>query len=221
MLENNSNKLMATAAAIVVAGAIFGTVNAAYPQAANAIIEKVENVTNAEDYAKLDYTYNESDKTAVVTGFKEGQSNKDLVIPKTTEKDGVTYKVVSIGDYAFKNRGLTSVIIPNTITSIGRSGFSDNKLTSVTIPNTVTNIGYAIFSGNKLTSVTIPNTVKSIDAFAFYNNNLTSVTIPSSVESIGISAFGYNNKLTLVTVPSTVTSLDGKTFDPSVVINRK
>lgn len=198
MLENNSNKLMAAAAAIVVAGAIFGTVNAAYPQATNSIIEKVTSVTNAEDYAKLAYTYNESDKTAVVTGFKGNPSNKDLVIPKTTEKDGVTYKVVSIGEGAFQYTNVTSVTIPNSVTSIGDGAFYNSELTSVTIPNSVERIGQFAFSFNKLTSVTIPN----------------------SVTSISEGAFQYT-KLTSVTVPNTVTSLDSRAFDPSVVINRK
>lgn len=194
------------------------------------LVEKHVNDASGRDYESTTIfkygNFNEGAKTVAIAGFDESKPNwaaysRDLTIPSEYVKGGVTYNVVSINDNAFKNRGLTSVIIPNTITSIGRSGFADNKLTSVTIPTTVTNIGYAIFSGNKLTSVTIPNTVKSIDAWAFYNNNLTSVTIPSSVESIGQSAFGYNNNLTSVTIPSTVTSLDGHAFDDSVKIDRK
>ena len=191
------------------------------------VAKQANKVTDYESTTIFKYgNFNEDAKTVAIAGFDESKPNwasysRDLSIPSEYVKGGVTYNVVSINDNAFKNRGLTSVIIPNTITSIGRSGFADNKLTSVTIPTTVTNIGYAIFSGNKLTSVTIPNTVKSIDAWAFYNNNLTSVTIPSSVESIGLSAFGYNNKLTSVTVPSTVTSLDGQAFDNTVKIDRR
>ena len=44
--------------------------------------------------------------------------------------------------------GLTSVVIPNSVTSIGSSAFSGcYRLTSVEIPNSVTSIGSSAFSG--------------------------------------------------------------------------
>ena len=44
MLENSSNKLMATATAIVVAGAIYGTVHAAYPDLNTTMTQRVQKV---------------------------------------------------------------------------------------------------------------------------------------------------------------------------------
>ena len=114
--------------------------------------------------------------------------------------------MTSIGDFAFYGcSGLTSVIIPNSVTSIGNYAFSRcSGLTSVTIPNSVTSIGeYAFEYCSGLTSITIPNSVTSIGRSAFANcSGLTSVTIPNSVTSIGSSAFANCSGLTQVTLNS-------------------
>ncbi|MFA9422996.1 MAG: leucine-rich repeat protein [Sedimentibacter sp.] len=153
----------------------------------------------------------------------------DLVIPSTI--DGVP--VTRIGDFAFGNKNLKSVIIPDSVVFIGQEAFGNNQLTSVTIGNSVTSIGYSAFGGNYLTSVIIPDSVKTIENWAFAGNRLTSVTIgnsvtsissyafesnqitsviiPDSVKTIGVSAFA-NNKLTSVTIGSSVTSIGALAF---------
>ena len=55
----------------------------------------------------------------------------------------------------FLSSGLTSVIIPDTVTTIGNLAFALNALTSVIIPDSVTTIGDRAFFSNALTSVTI------------------------------------------------------------------
>jgi len=69
-------------------------------------------------------------------------------------------------------------------------------ITSVIIPATVTSIGYAAFRGsNNLTSVTFASgsTLASIDRFAFSGmQNLRQFTIPSSVTSISSVAFSQS-----------------------------
>ena len=140
-----------------------------------------------------------------ITNYKKWANalcSDSIAIPSTIR--GVAVK--SIGDNAFKNKSITSVVIPNSVTSIGNFAFYENKLTSVTIPNSVTSIGDQAFAYNQLTSVTFPNSVRSIKERAFYDNQLTSVTIPNSVTSIGLAAFA-NNQLTSVTIPNSVTSI--------------
>ena len=131
----------------------------------------------------------------------------DVVIPSDINGK----KVVAIGNDAFKNLGLTNIVIPNSITNIGISAFRENYLTSVTIPNSVTSIGDYAFGENQLTSITIPDSVTSIGPSAFCDNKLTSVTIPNSVTSIGDLAF-RENQLTSITIPDSVTSIGNSAF---------
>ena len=145
-----------------------------------------------------------------ITNYKKGANalcSDSIAIPATIGR----VPVKSIGDNAFKNKSITSVVIPNSVTSIGNFAFYENKLTSVTIPNSVTSIGDQAFAYNQLTSVTFPNSVRSIKERAFYDNKLTSVTIPNSVTSIGLAAFTYN-QLTSVTIPNSVTSIGTSAF---------
>ena len=139
-----------------------------------------------------------------------------LTIPDSVTRQGTTYAVVSIGDYAFRDcSGLTSVTIPDAVTSIGNYAFQDcSGLTSVTIPDAVTSIGPAAFEYcSGLTSVTIPNSVISIGNYAFCGcSGLTSVTIGSGVASIGNNAFRGCSGLTSVTIPNSVTSIGEYAF---------
>ena len=114
-----------------------------------------------------------------------------VVIPESVTYNGKTYRVTSIGSYAFYNC---------------------SDLTSVTIPNSVTSIRYAAFSGcSGLTSVTIGDSVTSIGWEAFrYCSGLTSVTIPGSVTSIGNYAFSNCSGLTSIVVESGNTKYDSR-----------
>ena len=107
--------------------------------------------------------------------------------------------------------GITSVVIPNTVTTIGVNAFSGNKLTTIVIPSSVTSIGIGAFRNNKLTKLTIPGSVKNIGNEAFSSNQLTSITLSDGVTSIGNRAF-ENNQLIEVVIPSSVTSIGWGAF---------
>ena len=135
--------------------------------------------------------------------------------PLYSKKDN--YEVVPIVVVPSKGLGITSVIIPNTVTSIGIRAFASNKLTSVTIPSSVTSIGKSAFSSNQLTNIIIPSSVKTIGDGAFAGCQLTSVTIPDSVTSIGNGAFNKesfsNPNLTKII------NKTGKSFDWGYIVN--
>ena len=147
--------------------------------------------------------------------------------------------VTSIGKVAFfHNKGLTSIIIPNSVTSIENEAFSCcDGLTSVTIPDSVTSIGYGAFeSCLGLTSVTLPDSVTYIGGKAFYatpwlknmqkENPLVvvngilidgtacsgDITIPDSVTSIAYDAFDTCTSLTSVTISDSVKTIDNCAF---------
>ena len=90
-------------------------------------------------------------------------------------------------------------IIPDTILTIGEYAFYDTAVTSVIISNSVTTIeGDAFSSTPFLTSITIPNSVTIIGNFAFYQSALNSVTIGNQVATIGSLAFFANTSLTTI-----------------------
>ena len=107
--------------------------------------------------------------------------------------------------------GITSVVIPNTVTTIGVNAFYGNKLTTIVIPSSVTSIGIGAFRNNKLTKLTIPSSVTNIMDEAFMSNQLTSITLSDGVTSIGNRAF-ENNQLIEVVIPSSVTSIGWGAF---------
>ncbi|GHV17322.1 hypothetical protein FACS189493_4730 [Spirochaetia bacterium] len=102
------------------------------------------------------YSTEKHDGGITITGYKGKETN--ISIPAAIN----TKPVVAIGDYAFADKRLSSVFIPDSVTSIGDHAFENNQLTEVTIPDSVTEIGESAFSHNQLTSITIPNSVTKI-----------------------------------------------------------
>ena len=152
------------------------------------------------------FEYTVADGAATVTGCTS-TCPTTLVIPATLGG----YPVTTFSEFAFFDKDLISVTIPDSVTSITRLAFFENDLSSLTIPDSVTTIGQAAFYRNNLTSLAIGNSVTSIGEAAFMDNLLTTVTIPNSVESIGLNAFGYNS-LTTVTFGNSITSIGPQAF---------
>ena len=176
----------------------------------------------------------ETDRTVEVTYYDYKNNSYyndaygDIEIPSKLIYDRKTYKVTSIGKYAFyKCSGLTSVTIGNSVTSIGISAFYNcSGLTSVTIGNSVTSIGNSAFSNcSGLISIIVDESNPSFSSIEgiLYNNDATTliycpitkktVTIPNSVTSIDYSAFYGCSGLTSVTIPNSVTSIGQRVFE--------
>ena len=133
-----------------------------------------------------------------ITNYDNIACESDVVIPEKI--DG--YPVLEIYDRAFidyNNNGITSVVIPNSVTTIGEEAFASNQLTSVEISNSLVEIGAEVFRYNFLTSIEIPDGVTTIGAYAFSGNFLKQITLGKNVKDIGDSAFqiyfGYGTSI--------------------------
>ena len=130
-----------------------------------------------------------------------------------------------ISDYAFRGcRGLTSLILPPSITEIGEFAFYGcRRLKSLNIPSGVTKIGEAAFeSCDSLTNLSIPSGITKINARTFTNcDGLVSLRIPSSVTEIGEFAFCGCNRLTNLTIPSGVVKIGDNAFSQSGLTSLK
>ena len=156
------------------------------------------------------------------------------VFSKRTDITSITIPegVLSIGDYAFHNVGLTSITIPDSVTSIGYRAFEDSRrLTNITIGNGLTSIGDGVFN-NCISLVEINVGVdnfaySSIDGVMFdklqseviqypQGNPATSYTIPNSVVSIGNMAFKGASQLVSITFSENLTSIGNYSFSGCV-----
>ena len=120
--------------------------------------------------------------------------------------------------------GMTSIVIPDSVTSIGGEVFNNCKsLTSVTMPDSITSIGNSAFNYcGALTSISIPRSVITIGDYAFSScyrltsigpvGSGASVEIPSGVTQISSLVFSYCYALTSVTIPNSVTSIGQMAF---------
>ena len=124
--------------------------------------------------ADLTYRFNDDDQTCEV--YKAYSVSGHVNIPSSVERNGKQYKVISIGDYAFKEC---------------------SELTSVTIPESVTSIGYAAFSScENLAEITIPESVTSIGDYAFlYCENIiyNAINATCGKNIFGLSEYDYNH----------------------------
>ena len=122
-----------------------------------------------------------------ITDYHASWCGPYVVIPKVINGKNVQ----KIGKSSFYNYGLTSVVIPNSITLIDRDAFHGNQLTSIEIPDSVKAIGENAFSYNQLTSVEFsnPSKLERIEYGAFQNNNISTVSIPDSVSFLDCNAF--------------------------------
>ena len=162
---------------------------------------------------KLDMTHLEASakgfmflkETGTITRY-EG-SEMDIEIPYKIA--GVL--VTEISGSAFKDKGLTSVTIPDSLKDLKQGTFYNNKLKTVKIPDGVKTLEYNVFANNELTSVELPDSLGTIGDYAFKNNQLKAITLPSSVKVIGHHAF-ENNQLEEIIIPNTVRDIHEEVF---------
>lgn len=114
------------------------------------------------DSKGIAYNINTSQNTATVT-FKTADYNNysgKVDIPATISVSGKSYRVVEVGDNAFRNcSGLNEVTLGVNVTSIGKRAFlACSSLKQINIPANVTNLGdYAFADCSTLQKVIMNN----------------------------------------------------------------
>jgi len=177
---------------------------------ADTVVVPSEGTVLAYNDTNADYVVTNTSTEAPEVSYKfTNKSATSVTIPDAIVVDGVTYKVTSIVNNAFKNhKKIKTVKMGANITSVGKNAFYGcKKLTTVKMSKNVESIGDGAFQDcAALKKIEIPSTINKIGKKAFYGcKKLTNITIKTTkltTKNVGKDAFkkaGSNNykKLTV------------------------
>lgn len=122
--------------------------------------------------------------------------------------------ITSIGEFAFYNKSLTSIKMPESVVEIKDYAFYETNLANIVFSENTASIGVRSFYKTGIKEIDIPDKVTSIGESAFEScGNLQKLTIGKGVTSIGYCAFLYCSALSIVycepiTPPSIITKYD-------------
>ncbi len=145
---------------------------------------------------------------------------KDIVIPETL--DGQTVVGIKNGSGVFKDKGITSIVLPATLTFIGSNAFYKNSITSLDLSNctALTTIGNSAFERNSIASLDLSNctALTTIDVFAFRFNSLTRLNLSNCTALTSIRSFAFtSNLLNQVYLPRSITFLGWGAFNDNKI----
>ena len=92
-----------------------------------------------------DYAFTESGVIPTLTAY-----NNDYKVSLLSYNSNNNYVIKPLSKPGVIGLGITSVIIPNTVTSIGESAFRNNQIISITFPDTPITLGCHAFGGNPI-----------------------------------------------------------------------
>lgn len=170
-----------------------------------------DTVSTGKAYSILmPYTLTDSD-VVVTNGFIDSclynAPHKYIIIPDTLGGQaikGITGK--DNGQGVFRNKGISFLELPGTLTFIGRYAFYGNTISTIDLSTckALTTIGDYAFYSNKLISVdlTACNSLDTIGRYAFYGNELSKIDLSacSALIYIGARTF-YGNHFTEFMLP--------------------
>jgi len=141
-------------------------------------------------------------------------SARDIVIPEEITVRGEVFPVTGIAAGAFRDMGLTSLVLPGSIAEIGNSAFRENQLASLYLPSSIESIGNNAFRDNQLTSVVFSEGLEGLAVIgenAFRSNLLEEIDLPRSLVSIERGGF-RDNSLKHVELPQYFEVLGSRAF---------
>lgn len=115
--------------------------------------------------------------------------------------------LMEIGNFAFANTLLETVVLPNSVTTLGLSVFGGTSaLKNITLSESLTEIPKATFINTSntgaLTEITIPESVTTIGDKVFYGQvNLKTIKLPSKLEWIGTNGVFYATAISKLEFP--------------------
>ncbi|MBO5715809.1 MAG: leucine-rich repeat domain-containing protein [Clostridia bacterium] len=156
------------------------------------------------------YEISEDGSYAMVTDYLSGISSIEIA----QYYEGIPVKVIKAD--AFKDEGISSIIIPDGVATIESGAFMGcTWLKSITLPDSVTTIGDNAFKGcTRLSELTLSCNVATIGSGAFEGcTALKEIIIPDGVETIGDQAFYNCTSITKIDFGNTVTSIGSSAFE--------
>lgn len=141
----------------------------------------------------------------VITGLTEkGKTAEDIVIPDTCTE---------IGQSAFENVKMKSVVIGAGVEAIGDSAFYQcTKLEAISFPASVQTIGKRAFYFASLKTITFSEGLVEIGEEAFACTDVETVTLPESLVTIGRAAFNPCPKVHGFYIPASMENISMETF---------
>ncbi len=129
-------------------------------------------------------------------------------------------RVTEIGDYAFADTSLKSIVIPATVTVIGSGAFKNSALETVTFDtgSQLTTVGNGAFYGTKIKSIVIPATVTEVGDEAFARSSIENFNFVGEAEcTFGDGVFsGCGSLVSIDLSGANITSFGSYTFMDAV-----
>lgn len=180
-------KIKKLAAGLLAMTFVFG--GAVLPNAVAGNVVVTANAEEADVFGGFKYTILE-DGTAEITAYN---GDAKVEIPDEIDDKAVT----SIGRYAFSNKSIVSISMPDSITTIRWGAFANcGAIADVKLSANLRTIeGYVFYNCGNIESIEMPESVTSIGEHAFYGcKSIKELTLfPNITNDIGYMAFANTN----------------------------
>lgn len=149
------------------------------------------SMATAKDFVVNNIAYDVISMTDLTCEVAQNNSYDSYCdVPATVTFKGRTFKVIGIGENAFKSSYVQGVTIPEGIEYIHSEAFYICGLKEFTIPSTVMTIGEDAFYANKIENLTIADSdemlegeIRSYGWCPFYSNNIKKLYLGRNINN--------------------------------------